>query len=70
MTLAMPILWLNSPTILVAIFPMLALGAAAPAASWLRAHPLGSPETGTSPDAMDENPALDRVGTRVTIPSA
>lgn len=36
-TLGMPILWLNSPTILVAIWPMLAAGAASPAGRWLRA---------------------------------
>ena len=69
-TLAMPILWLNSPTILVAIFPMIALGATAPAAAWLRSHPLGAPETDAATDAIDEKPALDRVGARVTFPSA
>ena len=44
MTLAMPILWLNGPTILVAIWPMLATRADAPAARWLRrpSHAAGS----------------------------
>jgi hypothetical protein len=36
MTLAMPILWVNSVTILVAIWPMLDLGAGSPAGRWLR----------------------------------
>ena len=36
MVLAMPILWLNGPTILVAIWPMLAAGADTPAGRWLR----------------------------------
>jgi glycosyl transferase family 87 len=37
MTLAMPILWVNSVTILVAIWPMVAAGASSPAGRWLRA---------------------------------
>jgi hypothetical protein len=36
MVLAMPILWLNAPTILVAIWPMVAAGADSPAGRWLR----------------------------------
>lgn len=36
MVLAMPILWLNGPTILVAIWPMVAAGADSPAGGWLR----------------------------------
>ena len=36
MCLAMPIVWLNSPTVLVAIVPMLAAGASTPAGRWLR----------------------------------
>jgi hypothetical protein len=36
MTLAMPILWVNSVTILVAIWPILASGAGSPAGRWLR----------------------------------
>lgn len=36
MTLAMPILWVNSFTILVAILPMLPAGADSPAGRWLR----------------------------------
>jgi hypothetical protein len=36
MVLAMPILWLNGPTILVAIWPMVAAGAESPAGQWLR----------------------------------
>jgi glycosyl transferase family 87 len=36
MVLAMPILWLNGPTILVAIWPMLQRGADTPAGRWLR----------------------------------
>lgn len=37
MTLAMPILWVNSVTILVAILPILSVGADSPAGRWLRA---------------------------------
>lgn len=36
MTLAMPILWVNGPTILVALWPMYAASADSPAARWLR----------------------------------
>jgi hypothetical protein len=36
MILAMPILWLNGPTILVAIWPMVAAGAESPSGQWLR----------------------------------
>ena len=36
MTLAMPILWINAVTILVAIWPMLPAGADSPAGRWLR----------------------------------
>jgi hypothetical protein len=39
MVLAMPILWLNGPTILVAIWPMLPAGADSPAGRWLRRVP-------------------------------
>ena len=42
MTLAMPILWVNSVTILVAVLPMLGAGAASPAGRWWRAR-LGPP---------------------------
>jgi glycosyl transferase family 87 len=35
--LAMPIMWLNSPTILVGILPLVAAGATTPAGRWLRA---------------------------------
>jgi len=38
-TFALPTVWLNTPTILVAILPLIALGADAPAARWLRATP-------------------------------
>ncbi|HYL40799.1 MAG TPA: glycosyltransferase family 87 protein [Candidatus Binatus sp.] len=37
MTLAMPILWVNSVTILVALLPILRAGAGSPAGRWLRA---------------------------------
>jgi hypothetical protein len=43
MVLAMPILWLNGPTILVAIWPMLAAGADSPAGRWLRSRAGASP---------------------------
>jgi hypothetical protein len=36
--LALPTVWLNTPTILVAILPLVALGADAPAGKWLRAR--------------------------------
>jgi hypothetical protein len=42
MVLAMPILWLNGPTILVAIWPMVAAGADSPAGRWLRSRSTGS----------------------------
>jgi len=38
---ALPTVWLNTPTILIAILPLIALGADAPAGRWLRA-PAGS----------------------------
>ena len=37
MTFALPTVWLNTPTILVAILPLVAAGADTPAARWLRA---------------------------------
>ena len=40
-TFALPTVWLNTPTILVAVLPLVALGADAPAGRWLRA-PAGS----------------------------
>ncbi len=44
MTLAMPILWINSVTILVAILPMVPAGAGSPAGRWLqRATEPGAP---------------------------
>ncbi|HXI45513.1 MAG TPA: glycosyltransferase 87 family protein [Candidatus Acidoferrales bacterium] len=44
MTLAMPILWINSVTILIAIWPMLEAGADTPAGRWLsRAPRAGTP---------------------------
>jgi hypothetical protein len=39
MTLAMPILWVNSVTILVAVLPVLGISQEAPAARWLRSAP-------------------------------
>jgi hypothetical protein len=42
MTLAMPILWINSVTILVAIWPMLEAGADSPAGRWLRRESAGA----------------------------
>lgn len=36
---ALPTVWVNTPTILVAILPLIALGADAPAGRWLRAEP-------------------------------
>jgi hypothetical protein len=36
MCLSLPTVWLNSPTILIAILPMLAAGARTPAGAWLR----------------------------------
>jgi hypothetical protein len=36
-TFALPTVWLNTPTILVAILPLIALGVDAPAGRWLRA---------------------------------
>ena len=36
-TFALPTVWINTPTILVAILPLIALGADAPAGRWLRA---------------------------------
>ena len=38
MTVAMPILWVNSFTILVALLPLLPAGADSPAGQWLRNH--------------------------------
>ena len=40
-TFAMPTVWLNSPTILVAILPLMPLGADSPAARWLRGASAG-----------------------------
>jgi hypothetical protein len=40
-TFAMPTVWLNSPTILVAILPLIPLGADAPAARWLHGASAG-----------------------------
>jgi glycosyl transferase family 87 len=51
--LALPTVWLNTPTILVAILPLVALGADSPAGRWLRA------EEGT------EAPALQRLRRRL-----
>jgi hypothetical protein len=34
--LAMPTIWINSPTMLVAVLPLIAAGAATPAGRWLR----------------------------------
>ena len=49
MTLAMPILWLNGPTILVALWPMYARSADSPAAHWLRGdRHAPSPEPATA----------------------
>jgi hypothetical protein len=42
MTLAMPILWVNSVTILVALLPMAVAGADTPAGRWLRGHDQGT----------------------------
>jgi len=39
MTFALPTVWLNTPTILVAILPLIPLGADTPAARWLHASP-------------------------------
>ncbi len=49
-TLGMPIVWLNSPTILVGILPLVAAGASTPAGRWLRQERA----------ATEESPALDR----------
>ena len=51
-TFAMPTVWLNSPTILVAILPLIPLGADAPAGRWLRGASAG------------EIPALRRIRRR------
>jgi hypothetical protein len=45
MTLAMPILWVNSVTILIAIWPMVQAGADSPAGRWLRREPTAAPAT-------------------------
>jgi hypothetical protein len=47
MTVAMPILWVNSFTILVALLPMVAAGTDSPAGRWLRARPVA--RTGPPP---------------------
>jgi Glycosyltransferase family 87 len=44
-TLGMPIVWLNSPTILVGILPLVAAGAATPAGRWLRREPASAEES-------------------------
>ena len=51
-TLGMPIVWLNSPTILVGILPLVAAGASTPAGRWLR----------QARTATDGSPALGRAG--------
>jgi hypothetical protein len=61
-TLGMPIVWLNSPTILVAILPLVAAGADTPAGRWLRA--------GLARDRAATEGVGTRVGTRVSSPSA
>jgi hypothetical protein len=43
MCLSLPTVWLNSPTILVALLPMVAAGARTPAGAWLRASLRQSP---------------------------
>jgi hypothetical protein len=40
---SLPTVWLNTPTILLAIFPLLAAGSTTPAAQWLRGEPLAIP---------------------------
>jgi hypothetical protein len=49
-TLGMPIVWLNSPTILVGILPLVAAGASTPAGRWLRQERT----------AAEGSPALER----------
>jgi glycosyl transferase family 87 len=39
-TLSLPTVWLNTPTILIAILPLVAAGATTPAGQWLRGGPL------------------------------
>jgi hypothetical protein len=51
-TLGMPIVWLNSPTILVGILPLVAAGASTPAGRWLRQERT----------AVDGASVLDRAG--------
>ena len=48
-TLGMPIVWLNSPTILVGILPLVAAGASTPAGRWLRRQPSVA-ETARAPE--------------------
>jgi hypothetical protein len=51
-TLGMPIVWLNSPTILIGILPLVAAGASTPAGRWLRRERT----------ATEGSPAIDRAG--------
>ena len=39
-TLSLPTVWLNTPTILIALLPLLAFGATTPAGRWFRGEPL------------------------------
>lgn len=39
--LSLPTVWLNTPTILIGMLPLLAIGASTPAGRWLRGEPLG-----------------------------
>ena len=39
-TLSLPTVWLNTPSILIAILPLVAAGATTPAGQWLRGGPL------------------------------
>jgi hypothetical protein len=60
-TLGMPIVWLNSPTILVGMLPLVAAGADTPAGRWLRA--------GLARDHAAAERVGSPLGRRVTLPS-
>lgn len=48
--LALPTVWLNSPTILVAVLPLVAAGARTPAGKWLRSRDAASQDLPLMPD--------------------
>lgn len=64
MLVALPMIWVNSPTILVALLPLAAAGSATPAGAWLRAHGLSAAEPELAAGAGRALPAGAGAGAR------